>query len=158
MGGTGSVHSTTVVSSRKAPRDVGRRDLRDRPPVAASGARPLRLGRSRPVDLRGAKARRYVEIRCLEVPMGIVIFGHGGLDPIATKDMEWVAVPAGTTLQFYADAGQTLLTNAGTWERWSASMDAPWPAIDSTGVTYNLRLGPLSAQEQKEIDGLTDFP
>lgn len=90
--------------------------------------------------------------------MGIVIFGHGGLDPIAAKDMEWVALPAGTTLQFYADAGQTLRTGPWTWQVYANSLDAPWPALDSTRVSYNLALDPLSPNEQKEIAGLTDFP
>lgn len=91
--------------------------------------------------------------------MGIVIFGHGGLDPIAAKDMEWVAIPAGTTLQFYADAGQTLVTGPKTWANYAANLNAPWPALDSTRVTYNLALSALNAQEQKEIDVLgADFP
>jgi hypothetical protein len=91
--------------------------------------------------------------------MGTVIFGHGGLDPVAAKDMEWVAIPADTTLQFYAEAGQTLLTGQTTWAKYAAELTQPWPALDSTRVTYNLRLEALNAQEQKEIDVLgADFP
>ena len=90
--------------------------------------------------------------------MGIVIFGHGGLSPIAAKDVEWVALPAGTTLQFYADIGQTLMTSKTTWANYAETLDQPWPPIDSTRVTYNLSLSALNAQEQKEIDALgADF-
>jgi hypothetical protein len=91
--------------------------------------------------------------------MGTIIFGHGGLDPMAAGDMEWSALPAGTTLQFYADAGQVLLTGQQTWADFAKTLDAPWDPIDSSGVTYNFRLGPLSDQEQHEIDVLSkDFP
>lgn len=91
--------------------------------------------------------------------MGTIIFGHGGLSPIKAKDMEWVAIPADTTLQFYADAGQTLMTGQPTWANYAANLEAPWPALDSTRVTYNLSLSALNAQEQHEIDVLgADFP
>ena len=75
--------------------------------------------------------------------MGYVIFGHGALDPTSAADMEWVALAEGTTLQFYADAGQTLMQNDQTTVDFG-TLDQPWPPIDSTGVTYNLRLEPFS--------------
>lgn len=92
--------------------------------------------------------------------MGYVIFGHGGIDPSGTvKGMEWAALPAGTTLQFYADAGQALVTGVKTWEMYSKELTVPWAAIDSTGVTYNFRLEPLSAAEERELDRVSgDFP
>ena len=46
-----------------------------------------------------------------------------------------------------------------TWANYAAKLDAPWPALDSTRVTYNLGLEALSAEEQEEIDVLgADFP
>jgi hypothetical protein len=66
--------------------------------------------------------------------------------------METVALSAGTTLQFYADAGQMLLQQ----RRILASFDtlnAPWPPIDDRGVTYNLRLEPFSEAELTSLNG-----
>jgi hypothetical protein len=43
--------------------------------------------------------------------MGHILLGHGALNvhpSVIKPEMEWVAVPAGTTIQFYADTGQGL--------------------------------------------------
>lgn len=74
--------------------------------------------------------------------MGYILLGHGGLDiePLVTPaDMEFVAIPEGTTLQFYADAGQGLLYGSRHLDIWD-QLQTPWPALDSTRVTYNLAL------------------
>jgi hypothetical protein len=73
--------------------------------------------------------------------MGIIFAGHGGLDVEAARtSVEICAIPLGTTLQFYTDAGQRLLIEpenfAGIWSQ----LTAPWPALGSTNVTYNLTL------------------
>ena len=78
--------------------------------------------------------------------MGVVLFGHGGLNtdggPFKPK-MEWVGVPQGTTIQFYGDTGQLLKTGQDGLTVWG-ELGAPWGAIDHTGVTYNyaLKYGP----------------
>jgi hypothetical protein len=79
--------------------------------------------------------------------MGYILLGHGGLDVDRKRldpEMEFVAIPAGTTLQFYTDAGQGLVYGARHLDLWE-QMQAPWPALDSTRVTYNLTL--YSARE-----------
>jgi hypothetical protein len=84
--------------------------------------------------------------------MGYVIWGHGGLDPSDTAKMETVALSAGTTLQFYADAGQGLIQNRKLLASF-AELPAPWPPISDTGVTYNLGLAPFSDKELEILDG-----
>jgi hypothetical protein len=79
--------------------------------------------------------------------MGYILLGHGGLDvdpKVTSKEMEFVAIPRGTTLQFYADAGQGLVYGGGDLDIWE-QLQAPWPALDSSRVTYNLCL--YNAQE-----------
>lgn len=73
--------------------------------------------------------------------MGFILLGHGGLacDPALAPTMEVVAIPQGTTLQFYADAGQGLgygWQELDVWEQFQA----PWPPLDSRHVTYNFLL------------------
>jgi hypothetical protein len=79
--------------------------------------------------------------------MGYILLGHGGLDvdpKVTPKAMEFVAIPQGTTIQFYADAGQGLVYGSRQLDIWE-QLQAPWPALDSSRVTYNLCL--YSAQE-----------
>lgn len=79
--------------------------------------------------------------------MGYVLLGHGSLnaDPLVTRrDMEIVAIPQGTTIQFYADAGQALYYDSRDLDAWDR-LQAPWPPVDSRRVTYNLSLS--SARE-----------
>ncbi|MFF3160086.1 putative adhesin [Streptomyces sp. NPDC057910] len=74
--------------------------------------------------------------------MGYVLLGHGGFeaDPAATSpDMEIVAIPPGTRVFFYSDAGQALLYGTKDLDNWERIKE-PWPPVDSTGVTYNLTL------------------
>src|SRR6185295_19914221 len=74
--------------------------------------------------------------------MGYVLLGHGGLDVESgtmPDDMEWVAIPQGTTIQFYSDAGQTLVYGSQELD-FFATLTKPWGALDSTNVTYNLTL------------------
>jgi hypothetical protein len=80
--------------------------------------------------------------------MGYVIFGHGGLDPASTAKMEICALGAGTTLQFFTDAGQSLIHAPADVVAFE-TLERPWGAIDSTGVTYNLALEGLG---QKLLD------
>jgi hypothetical protein len=87
--------------------------------------------------------------------MGYVIFGHGGLD-LTSQDMEWVAVPWETTIQFYSDAGQSLLQRSEAIVDVFTQMLQPWPPIDHTGVTYNLALEPFSAKQLEHL--LKDNP
>jgi hypothetical protein len=79
--------------------------------------------------------------------MGYILLGHGGLDvdpSVTAADMEFVAIPSGTTIQFYADAGQGLRYGSRALDLWE-QLSAPWPALDSSRVTYNLCL--YSAKE-----------
>lgn len=74
--------------------------------------------------------------------MGYIFLGHGDLDldPSVTRpDMEYVAIPRGTTIQFYTDAGQGLVYGRHDLNVWE-QLQAPWPALDSSRVTYNLTL------------------
>ncbi|MEU9979263.1 hypothetical protein [Streptomyces sp. NPDC051014] len=82
--------------------------------------------------------------------MGYVLIGHGGMevDPSCTSpEMATVAIPRGTTIQFYSDSGQVLSfgptgpdifgpTGLDIWQQ----LQAPWPPLDSSHVTYNLTL------------------
>ena len=50
-----------------------------------------------------------------------------------------VAIDAGTTLQVYTDTGQAVRLGKNEYDIWG-QIQAPWPAMDSTKVTYNLSL------------------
>ena len=74
--------------------------------------------------------------------MGYIFLGHGDLDASSSgvdPSMEIVAIPQRTTIQFYADAGQGLVYGSHDLDIWE-QLQAPWPALDSTRVTYNLAL------------------
>ncbi|MFF4935071.1 hypothetical protein ACFY2H_40440 [Streptomyces griseofuscus] len=89
--------------------------------------------------------------------MGYVLMGHGGMEIDryhTSPDMETVAIPQGTRIQFYADAGQMIgycSQQLDIWER----LQAPWPPLDSSHVTYNLV---LSNAEEKLADNLMNNP
>jgi hypothetical protein len=73
--------------------------------------------------------------------VGHLFIGHGGLDPAGysyNDGMGIVAIPPGTTLQFYSDAGQTL--RFGDLKSMLPQLRAPWPELTATDVTYNLAL------------------
>jgi hypothetical protein len=75
--------------------------------------------------------------------MGYIFLGHGWLEAQAgtiPAGMEIVAIPEGTTIQFYADSGQGLVYGSGELDIWE-QLQAPWAPLDSTNVTYNLALG-----------------
>lgn len=75
--------------------------------------------------------------------MGELFIGHGGLVPENySEGMSIVAIPPGTSLQFYTDAGQTL--RIGRLEDAFAQLHAPWPPLTSENVTYNLTLSALT--------------
>lgn len=82
--------------------------------------------------------------------MGFVILGHGGFSPAAGAKMETCALGEGTTLQYYADTGQSLVVTKKLLDDFS-KMDQPWPAINSTGVTYNLSLEPLTSEQRARL-------
>lgn len=74
--------------------------------------------------------------------MGYVLLGHGGLEVDSGQinaDMGTVAIPKGTTIQFYSDTGQSLVYGSRDLDVW-AQLQAPWPPLDSSNVTYNLTL------------------
>jgi hypothetical protein len=80
--------------------------------------------------------------------VGYVLLGHGGLhaDPAFTPpEMEIVAIPQGTRIQFYCDANQSLTVNAHYFDIWE-TLQAPWPPLDSSNVTYNLSLQDAEGQ------------
>lgn len=74
--------------------------------------------------------------------MAHLLVGHGGLDPADSaaynKGMGVVAIPPGTTLQFYTDAGQTvrIVDIASAF----AQLQAPWPPLTAENATYNFSL------------------
>ncbi|MFF4704767.1 hypothetical protein ACWC4D_29830 [Streptomyces sp. NPDC001288] len=85
--------------------------------------------------------------------MGYVLFGHGGihLEPgFIHPEMGTVAIPQGTTLQVYSDAGQTLVYGAGSLDIWER-LQAPWGPLDSSQVTYNLVLENSEESWQEEL-------
>jgi hypothetical protein len=91
--------------------------------------------------------------------MGYILLGHGGLDvdPAAIDpEMEWVAVPQGTTIQFYSDTGQGLMYGSEDLDIWS-QLDTPIPAVDSSGVTYNLTLYSAKELWDDELKNNPDF-
>ncbi len=74
--------------------------------------------------------------------MGYVLLGHGELEVDSgaiPAGMEYVAIPAGTTIQFYSDTGQSLMYGSADLDVF-AVLNKPWPALDSSRVTYNLSL------------------
>lgn len=74
--------------------------------------------------------------------MGYILLGHGTLDldpSVTSPEMEIVAIPQNTTIQFYTDAGQVLWYGARELDLWSR-LHAPWAPLDSNSVTYNLAL------------------
>ena len=84
-----------------------------------------------------------------------ILLGHGGLEVSSVKPgMEWVAIPQGTTLQFFADTGQGLVTNAAHMDVFT-ELDKPWPALDSSRVTFNLT---LSSSPELDIEDLKNNP
>ncbi len=91
--------------------------------------------------------------------MGYILLGHGALnlDPRVTpKEMEYVAIPQGTTIQFYADAGQGLVYGSSHLDIWE-QLQAPWPALDSTRVTYNLALYNAAELWENELKNNPQF-
>jgi hypothetical protein len=91
--------------------------------------------------------------------MGYILLGHGdlNLDPRVTpKEMEYVAIPAGTTIQFYSDAGQGLVYGGHDLDVWE-QLEAPWPALDSTRVTYNLTLYSATELWEDELKNNPQF-
>lgn len=73
--------------------------------------------------------------------MGIIFAGHGGLDvEAAGSSVEICAIPQGTSLQFYTDSGQILSVKHEDFASIWSQLTAPWEALDSTNVTYNLTL------------------
>lgn len=73
--------------------------------------------------------------------MGIIFAGHGGLDvEAAGASVEICAIPQNSTLQFYSDSGQILRVKTEDFASFWSQLTAPWPALDSTKVTYNLTL------------------
>ena len=86
--------------------------------------------------------------------MGHIFLGHGGLDPqgYSYKDgMGTVAVPPGTSLQFYSDTGQILITNKNLLLNWDA-LDRPWEPLTSANVTYNLGLSPFKDLDEAVVN------
>lgn len=74
--------------------------------------------------------------------MSYFFLGHGSLsvDPTVTPpEMEYVAIPHGTTIQFYVDTGQLIYITEDDLSSWDTRR-VPWPALDSSRVTYNLAL------------------
>lgn len=74
--------------------------------------------------------------------MNYVLLGHGGLEvePVTVPpDMEIVAIPQGTRVHFYSDAGQGLWYGQEELDVWE-QLQTPWPPLDSRNVTYNLTL------------------
>ncbi|MFE5540351.1 hypothetical protein ACFQ78_32015 [Streptomyces sp. NPDC056519] len=74
--------------------------------------------------------------------MGFVLLGHGilRLTPGTTPPgHEIVAVPPGTTLQFYSDACQRIAYCSEDLDAWDR-LESPWPPLRSGEVTYNFTL------------------
>ncbi|MEV6682960.1 hypothetical protein AB0N09_39785 [Streptomyces erythrochromogenes] len=94
--------------------------------------------------------------------MKYLLIGHGSLnaDPGFTRpDMEWVGITAGTTLQFYADAGQKLAYSVGLRDirHLVQQMKAPWAPLDHRNVTYNLRLSGDSDSWSQEFRDTKEY-
>lgn len=91
--------------------------------------------------------------------MGYILLGHGDLNLDASAvqgGMEYVAIPQGTTIQFYADTGQGLVYGSDDLDVWS-QLNTPWPALDSTNVTYNLTLYSAHELWADELKNSPDF-
>ena len=91
--------------------------------------------------------------------MGYIFLGHGSLraNPAYTDpEMEWVAVPQGTTIQFYADTGQGLMYGSRRLDVWSQLTQHLDP-VDSTHVTYNLHLSSAKDLWDEELKNYPDF-
>ncbi|MFF4704561.1 putative adhesin [Streptomyces sp. NPDC001288] len=89
--------------------------------------------------------------------VGYVLLGHGGLDvdPAYTRsEMEIVAIPEGTTIQFYCDTNQELIYGARELDVWE-KIKAPFPPLRSSDVTYNLT---LQSNETGWLDELANHP
>lgn len=91
--------------------------------------------------------------------MGHIFLGHGALSQPSDGDynegMEVVAIPRGTTMQFYTDFGQSLIFPDGIIfsEMWS-KLQQPWPALTEENVTYNMTLAPL--EDERALWVLSD--
>ncbi|MEU9256523.1 hypothetical protein AB0D66_32560 [Streptomyces sp. NPDC048270] len=74
--------------------------------------------------------------------------GHGGLftDGRTAPGMEIVAIPTGTTLQFYADSGQGLAYGEAQLAVWQ-QLRPRWEPLRAGNVTYNFCLAPLPPQD-----------
>jgi hypothetical protein len=91
--------------------------------------------------------------------MGYIFLGHGGLDVQSgtiPEGMEILAIPQGTTIQFYADSGQGLAYSSAHLDIWE-QLQAPWPALDSTNVTYNLTLYSATELWDEELKNNPSF-
>jgi hypothetical protein len=82
-----------------------------------------------------------------------VVLGHGGFDPAGGSYPGEVLVPPGTTLQFFAEAGQSLVlpgTNYGkvanVWEQ----VAAEGSPIPEKWVTYNYQLQPDTTETHRQ--------
>jgi hypothetical protein len=87
------------------------------------------------------------------------MLGHGALnvDPSVTSpEMEWVAVPTGTTIQFYADTGQGLWYGSAHLDVFS-QLTAHLDPVDSAHVTYNLSLYSAKELWDEELKNNPDF-
>jgi hypothetical protein len=91
--------------------------------------------------------------------MGYIFLGHGWLDVQAgavPAGMEILAIPKGTTIQFYADSGQGLVYGSGDLDLWE-QLQAPWAPLDSTNVTYNFSLGNAAELWAAELQNNPSF-
>ncbi|MGW6412375.1 hypothetical protein ACWF95_35050 [Streptomyces vinaceus] len=84
--------------------------------------------------------------------MSYVLMGHGSLDvqDLLDPDMEIIGIPQGTTLQFYADAGQGLAIGPAEIDTWDQVIPH-FSALDSTCVTYNLTLSSAWGQWEASL-------
>ncbi|MFF4369292.1 hypothetical protein [Streptomyces sp. NPDC001594] len=74
--------------------------------------------------------------------MGYILLGHGILSvdaALTPPDMEWVAIPHGTSIQFYADSFQGLCYRSRHLEAWEEIQPHLLP-LTPNRVTYNLSL------------------
>jgi hypothetical protein len=91
--------------------------------------------------------------------MGYIFLGHGDLDvdpSVTSPEMEWVAIPQGTTIQFYADTGQGLCYNSKNLDVWS-QLPKHLNPVDSSNVTYNLNLSNAKELWDEELKNNPDF-
>lgn len=116
--------AAAAAAARKRPRDDAARSATFNAAAQGEFAGPPRK-RPRTGDPTPGEARGFVQL------------GHGELDARPSPYHEIVAIPEGTTLQFYADTGQTLGSSSDELDAWE-QIRPPWPALDSTKVTYNL--------------------